>query len=126
MALIGASLVVLGFATLAHLMDLVPKSVSVLGHSRSAVAVMRDSNLNDDEKESALQASALALVRLLMQLLAGSAVAALVPIGLIWLLDMLGLMSFEAVLDTLASWRFLLAATVVGTGVSWAMQRARA
>ena len=126
MALIGASLVVLGFATLAHLMNLVPKSMSVLDHSRGAVAVLRDSNLSDDEKESALQASALGLLRLLIQLLVGSAVAALVPIGVIWLLDVLGLMSFEAVLDMLANWRFLLAATLVGTGVSWALQRARA
>jgi hypothetical protein len=125
-ALIGASLVVLGFAGLAHMMGLVPKSMSVIGRSRGAVAVLRDSNLNDDEKESALQASALGLLRLLMQLLGASAVAALVPIGTIWLLDVLGLMSFEAVLDMLADWRFLLAATVVGTGVSWALQRARA
>jgi len=125
MNLLGASLVVVLFALLVHVLRLVPRAKEAIVVSRASVDVMRDSALDDDVKEKALQKGAVRLLYLSFVLLTGSTVALAAPLGVIWLLDLLGLLSLETVTATLLRWDFILFATVVGVAAYIFFERRR-
>lgn len=114
---LGASLMVVIFAMLIHLVKMVQFSIEVVQQSKRSVAVMLNSELDDDAKEVALRSHAVNLFTLLILLIAGSAVALLAPVGLIWILDLAGFFSFKGVLEILQRWDFLVGATIVGIGI---------
>ncbi len=123
MNLLGATLVVIVFAILVHLLGLVPRTMEVVARSRESTAVLKDPKLDDDAKEKALQGLAMRLFVLLGFLIVGSAVALLAPVGMIWLLDIAGMVSLDGVLDMLQRWEFLIAATILGVGIYLAVWR---
>lgn len=114
MSVIGASLVVAGFAVLAHYIGLLRWTGEVMGHVKKSMSVLKDSQLDDYAKEKALKSSSIKLFRLLGLLIVGSATAVLAPVGLVWLLDAIDLMSLDEVMDMLMRWDFLMTATIVG------------
>lgn len=114
MDLLGASLCVIVFALLLHLVRLVDRTRDVLAIGRESAATMRDATLSDEEKEKAVQRGALRLFGLLFVLLLGSAACLLLPLALIWLLEFAGLFSLRGVLGMLARWDFLLGGTILG------------
>ena len=123
MNLIGASLVVIAFAVLAHYIGLVRWTGEVMLHARQAAAVLQDSALDDLAKEKAMQVAAIQLFKLLGLLILGSLAAVTLPIGAIWLADAGVLLSFDDVLAMLVRWEFLLAATVIGFTVFFLLHR---
>lgn len=123
MSLIGASLVVIAFAVLAHYIGLARWTGEVMVHSRQAAAVLQDNSLDDLAKEKAMQVAAIQLFKLLGLLIMGSLTAVSLPIGAIWLADTGGLLSFDDVLAMLVRWEFLLAATVIGCTVFFVLHR---
>jgi hypothetical protein len=123
--LLGACLVIVAFAALAHRCGLVAKTRASLAHTRTALEVLRSPGLDDAAKEAALQAGARTLGVLLLELLGGTALAALVPLAGVWLLDLAGLMSLAAVLDLLQRWDFLLAVAGIMTLAAWWWARRR-
>lgn len=125
MSLIGASMVVIAFAVLAHYIGLARWTGEVMVHSRQAAAVLRDSTLDDLAKEKAVQVAAIQLFKLLGKLIMGSIAAVSLPIGAIWLADTGGLVSFDGVLAMLVRWEFLLAATGIGFMVFFVLHRIR-
>ena len=122
-AIIGASLVVIGFALLAHYIGLIRWTSEVMTHSVEAAAILQDASLDDLAKEKAMQTAAIALFRLLGLLVIGSIIAICAPLGVIWLADKTGLLSFDAVMAMLLRWEFLLAATVLGFAVFFGLRR---
>lgn len=123
MSVLGALLVVAGFVVVLHVMRLVPKGAEVASASRAALAVIRDPELDDDAKASLMQRQAKRLFALFLLLTFGGAAALLLPLGLVWGLDALGLLSFESVIAMLLSWQFLLATTLAAALALWAHRR---
>lgn len=112
---VGGAVVVVGlFVWLVHVLKLVPLAKDAIAISRRSAAIMGDSTLDDDAKETAIQQSAVRLIKLSFLLLVGSAVALAAPMGVIWLLEVVGLVSLDAVVTILLRSDFLVLATVVG------------
>jgi hypothetical protein len=124
MALAGAIFLVVGFVVLVKVFGLLGKCSEVLDLARTSLAVLRNPSLDDDAKESALQSIAVKLFALFLLLTAGAALALVLPAGLIWVLDLLHVVSLRAVLELTLSWQFLLASTVVGV-IAWRLMRGR-
>jgi hypothetical protein len=120
---LGALVVVAGFLVILHVARLVPKGVEITSVSRTALAVVRDPDLDDDAKAALMQRQAKRLFMLVLVLTCGGAAALLVPVGLIYALDVAGLFSFDGVMATLMSWQFLLATSVGSVAIFWAIAR---
>lgn len=109
----GAIFLVVGFIWIFKAFGLVEKSTRVVDISRRAVSDLRDDSLDDDAKESAMQDYAKQLLALFFLITIGGIAAVLLPAAVIWGLDRLQLLSYEAVLGVALSWTFLLATTVL-------------
>ena len=112
---IAASFLVVGFVVLAHLCGMVERSKDVVAVSRRSLGVIRDSGLSDHAKEVALQKDAKQLFRLFLALSFGAAAALLLPAGVLWLCDWLGLLSLEAALYVAVSPTFLIISGILAT-----------
>ena len=126
MTLGAAIFAVIGFALVARGAGLVRNTGAVFARTQDAVGIMRSRELDDEEKEKALQRHALGLFGLLGKLVLGSAAALGAPLALVWLLEAAGVLSLAAVLDTLVEPRFLVAATAIGFAVHYLGGRIRA
>lgn len=115
----GAVFLVVGFVTLLNVLGVPRRSRLVLDIGRRSVSDLRNPELTDDAKERALQAHSLKLFNLFFQLAVGGAAAIVLPGAVIWLLDRVGIVSFDAVMATTVSWQFLLVSSMVATLYFW-------
>ncbi len=113
MTWVAGLFLVVGFLAIARLLRLVARADEVLARSRAALGDMRDPALSDLEKEQRVQGHASRLMLLFVVLTLGLALALGVPLGIVWLADRVGVVSFDATLDLALSWPFLLIACVV-------------
>lgn len=99
---------------------------NALAVSKTAAAVLGDPAATDDDKEKAAQRCSAQLFGLFLLILFSFVGALLAPLGVLWALDRVGLISLHAALGMLMSVRFLIITTVVGTaiGVLWPRFRA--
>lgn len=123
MTILAATFVVVAFALLAHFIGLIRWTTEVMTHAREASAVLGDASLDDLAKEKAIQRTALSMFKLLGLLLIGSIAALGFPIGAVWLADIVGVLSFDAVMAMLVRWEFLLVATVAGFGIFYLLRK---
>ncbi len=110
---VGAVLVVGLFAILIHVIGLVGTTKEVLTVGRQAAATLRDTTLTDEEKERRTQQNSLRLFRLLTVLVFGIAIALFLPLALIWLMQLVSLVSLGGVMDMLLRWDFIIGVTVL-------------
>ena len=82
---------------------------------------LRDAALSDDQKEALMQKQSLQLFGLFFMILACVAGALLAPIGVLWVLDRMKVVSLEAVLKITMSVSFLVGCTLVGVLASLAV-----
>ena len=122
MALAGAIFLVIGFVALVRIFGLVRRCGEVFDLARASLAVLRSSSLDDAAKESALQSHATRLFSLFFLLTAGAGLALALPAGIIWILDVLQVVSLRSVIDVTLSWQFLLGSTLVGIA-AWRFTR---
>ena len=118
MALAGAIFLVVGFVALVRMFGLIKKCGDVFELVKSSLAVLRNPALDDDAKESALQSHATRLFSLFLFLTLGAALALGLPAGMIWILDVLHVVSLRAVIEVALSWQFLLGSTLFGV-LAW-------
>lgn len=107
-AWIAAGFLVVGFLVLLRLFGLVENSRRVVAISRRSLEVIRSPSLSDEAKQTALQSDAKQLFRLFFVLAFGGAAAVLLPLGVVWLGDRLGLLSLTSVLAVALSPAFLI------------------
>lgn len=119
----GALLVVVVFILMLHVLGLRHMGLEVTAISQRALAVLRDSELDDDAKGALMRRQAKRLFVLFFFLTFAGAAALLAPVGLIYALDVVGLISFEGVMGMLVSWEFLLATTAASLLVIWALAK---
>jgi hypothetical protein len=106
-----AALVVVTFALTVAWLDLPARAREVGARSLEGFDALRDPELDDRAKEEALRRVALRLFGLLGLLVGGSALALGLPMLGVWLLELGGVASLEAVLAMLERPDFLAAAT---------------
>ena len=110
---VGASLLVLGFLAVIHVLGLVRRASVTFDLSRRALADLRNPELDDDAKEKALQAHARGLFGVFFVVVLTFAVAFFLPLGVLWLLDAVGILSYDGAMDVAMSWPFLVVSAVV-------------
>ncbi|MFC1997550.1 hypothetical protein ACFLXI_08105 [Chloroflexota bacterium] len=113
MALVGGVIVALGFIGLIKLFGLVEKNIRVIEIAKSAVLIVRDANLDDYQKEIALQKYAKTLLSLFFLITTTTILAIAIPFGVIWLMELANLLSVKEVIDMITSLEFVIATVII-------------
>lgn len=122
----GAVLLVVGFIIFMKLFSLAEKSLQVVHISKSAVKIVRNRNLNDHQKEIAMQKHAKELLSLFFSITLGSIVAITIPFAFIWLLEFVGILTVDAVIEITLSLEFIIATLVITIGYFWLIRKKNA
>lgn len=125
MTLILAGLVVVTFGLIIERAGLVGYARQVTERASACVKVLRDSSLDDDAKERLMREQSVRLLGLLGLLIAVSALAILLPLGAVWLLEQIGVGSFDGVLAMLERPAFLVGASILGFATYMVIHRVR-
>ena len=119
----AAVLLVGGVIALIKVFGLLPRALQAVRTSRSALDVMKDSELGDDRKESLLQAYSLSLLKSSLDLLIRGAGSIAIPVGVLWALEFAGVLSLKAILDITLSWPFLLGSVTAAIAAFWLLEK---
>ena len=114
---VGAIFLVIGFVVLIQLLGVTKKSRNVVRIALHSMKIIGSPRLSDRQKESKLQKNSLRLFGLFFVLALGGAIAILIPLGILWLGDRLGLLSLSAVLATTVSPVFLIVSSIVAIAI---------
>ncbi len=114
---VGAIILVVGFVVLIQLLGVTKKSRNVVRIALHSMKIIGSSRLSDRQKESKLQKNSLRLFGLFFVLAFSGAIAILIPLGVLWLGDRLGLLSLYDVLATTVSPVFLIVSSIVAIAV---------
>ncbi len=113
MTLVGAIVVVLGFIIIVKLFNLVEKSTKVIGIAKSAVSIVRDADIDDYQKEIAMQKYAKELFFLFFLITTITILAIAIPFSFIWLMERAELLTVNEVIDTTLSLEFITVTVVL-------------
>jgi translation initiation factor 2 alpha subunit (eIF-2alpha) len=97
----------------------VTRPFEVVATSQEAYRVLTDSTLTDDAKEAIMQQSAKTLARQFVVISAASLAAVAAPLGVVWVLAALRVVSLKAVILAVVSWQVLLSSTLLVTARAW-------
>lgn len=111
-AAVGVASILL-FMIALWLLRLVPVASGAVATAQGAMAVMRDPALDDAAREKAVQAASLRLMGTFASIVMRGALSLGVSLLPIWLADISGLASGEAVIGFLSRWDVIVTATVV-------------
>ncbi|MDX1540809.1 MAG: hypothetical protein R3349_05345 [Geminicoccaceae bacterium] len=117
MTYLAIALAIAIFCWSLHAFRLVPASLEAVSTARQAAGVMRDPALDDDEKESRVQAAALRLFKLFGTITLRVVAALLLPAVAVVLLAWAGVVDLDAVLEAAISWPVIIVSTVVMVAV---------
>lgn len=109
-------MVVIVFAVLLDRMNIADHARRVTERSADSLNALRDPQLDDLTRERVLRGQAIGLLGLSAGIIGLSGIAVIVPLGVLWLMDLAGLASMPGVLAVLQRPAFLLVATAIGSG----------
>ncbi|MCH8868293.1 MAG: hypothetical protein J4N30_02360 [Chloroflexi bacterium] len=113
MVLVGEIVVVLGFMLFMKLFGLVGRTKRVAEVAKSALEVIRDSNLDDLQKEKATQRYAKELFSLFFVIAAVSLTALAIPLGIVWTMELANLLTVAEVIEGTLTLQFIGIAAVL-------------
>ncbi|MFQ5347381.1 MAG: hypothetical protein ACE5ED_06010 [Rhodothalassiaceae bacterium] len=117
MVYLALSLSLILFMLLIHLLGIVPRARAILADTRSALAVMRNAQLSEEDKEKAVQKAALAMFGAAASIIARIAVSLVLPALLVLAGAQGGALYEESALITAATdWIFILVASAAMIG----------
>jgi len=122
MAYVGGAILVVGFVVLIKYLKVIEKSSRVLLIARQSVSIIRDTNNSDLQKEIAMQKYSKELLFLFLVIMAGSALAVIIPTALVWLMDLSGILSFQNVIEVVLSWRFIVSSIIISVFLLWILR----
>lgn len=120
----AAAFLVGAFFYLLHLLRVPARAADVVARARQAVAVIRARELDDAQKEAAVQAHSKALFGQFLVITIFAAVALAAPLSVIAALQTFGVVDFDEALARTMSWQVLVGATVLGL-LMWRLLRGR-
>lgn len=120
--ILGAICVVIFFLLL-KVFKVIEFSQRVLVSVQLARTIITNPDLDDLARERAIQAESIKLFRYFFILLIGGAAAFLLPTAALWLVGLTGLVSFEDVITTMASWPFILVFSLLSLLCIWLYRR---
>ena len=123
MSLLGALFLLIGFVLIIKVFNLVEKVGDVMRIAKSALADIHDPDMHDDAKGIALRKYSIRLFALFITLMLGFVLAVFVPVGLIWILSLAGLISFDNVIATAFSYEFILVSTILLFAYLWLVHK---
>ena len=123
MTIFYASLIVVVFIAIAHLLELPKQTTEVMQRSKAAAADLRSRTLSDEEKETLVQGHAIRLMRLFVMITGSCALALGVPIGIVALLELAGVAELEPVLEATITWEFLTASSLIICALVFVVRR---
>ena len=112
MELAGGIVIVLGFLIFVKIFGLVEKSTKVISIAKSSMSIVQNANLDEYEKEIAMQKHAKQLFALFFFITLGSITALAVPFGLVWLMELAKILTVNKVIETTLSWEFITATLI--------------
>lgn len=124
MATVCAALATLAFFALLIVLKVVERAGQSLATMRRALADLKAAS-TDEARERISQQASLAAARLFLAITASVLAAAAAPLALVYGLDRLALVSFDAVVAVMASPVFILASVAVGLAAWLATRRLR-
>ncbi len=113
MVIIGGIVLVVGFVVFLKLFGVVERSRKVIETSKSSMGIINDRNLDDYQKESALQQHAKELLLQFLLILAGSAAAFFISYGIIWLMELSDLVKVDEVIELTLSLKFIASIVII-------------
>lgn len=113
---LGGAFIVVVFFGLLKVFKVIAVSKEVIALSGSVMSTM-NSDMSDLEKEKAMQSFSIRLFKYFFGIMIGSVLAIGIPLLLIWLLQLLGLVSFDEVLETTLTWEFITLSCLVGVAL---------
>lgn len=119
MAWIGGFILVLGFLLFLKLFKVVNKSRDVIDVAKISLSTVRNKELSDLEKEKIMQKNAMKMFPLFLWISIGSILALLIPMALVWLLEQIGIMKLDEVIELSLSWLFIGVSLVVSVLIFW-------
>lgn len=123
MVWLGGIIVVLGFVVLLKLFGLIERSKRVISIAKSSVTVMQDKEMDDLAKEKAMQKNATDLLVLFLIITVLSALAVALPFVLVWIMELIGLVTINEVIELTLSWEFILVAFVLSVAYFWLIRK---
>ncbi|WP_375687576.1 sulfotransferase [Pseudooceanicola sp. LIPI14-2-Ac024] len=114
---------VAGFGIALWKLAIVGIARSAIGAATDGVSSMLDSELDDDQKEVAVRRAGLSLIRSAFDIFWRFAVALAAAAAPIFLADLVGLVSADAVIDLMLSWEYILIVSVLAILVSELLRR---
>jgi len=114
---------VAGFILLIKMLRVVENSSKGIRIATASLSIIRNNQLDDLEKEKQLQENSVQLFKIFVLILIGVAASLGAPIGLIFLIEILGFVTFKSVLTLTISWEFLLFTSLFGGAVVWFWKR---
>jgi hypothetical protein len=120
---LGVMVLIGGVIALSKALRLFPRALQAVRTSQSALNVMHDPELGDAQKEVLLQRYSLSLLRAFLDLLIRGAGAIAIPMGLLWALEVAGVLSLKAVLALTLSWPLLLGGVFVAIVAFWLLEK---
>ena len=103
----------MGFMIFVKLFGLVSKTAKVATVAKSALDVIRDSDLDDLQKEKASRQYAKELFVLFFVIATGSALALAIPMGVLWLMETANLLTVTEVINATLTLEFIGIAAVL-------------
>lgn len=119
----AALLMVAGFVFLLSRFDLVGKSSRVFRINKEVFRIIKDANMDDLVKEKKMQSYAKILFALFFQILLICCAAIAIPLGLLALMDSIGVLSTQVVLKILLSWQFIIISSICTAALVWFFRR---
>lgn len=110
---LAASVLAVGFIVLLKQLKVIEMSRNVIALSRRVMSVLVDKNLTELDKEKAMQRHSLDFFRYFFFILLGSITALAAPLGMVWLLQQVGITRMDRTLAITLSWQFLVGTCAV-------------
>jgi len=120
---LAASLAVLGFVVALERLGVPATAVEAIRTSRTAVAIVRDGSLSDEEKERSAQAASLTLVKGFVAIGLRTLLAAALFVLVLLAFDLPGLASLGSVTQWLSTWQGIVGMSALV--VLWILVRRR-
>lgn len=119
MTFIGTLILISGFLVFIKLFGLVDKSGKVVELAKDAGSVIRDANLDDYQKEKAMQKNAIKLLTLFILITLSGFAALAIPLAFLCLMEYVNFLKVDKVIEMSLSIEFIAAAIILSIVFFW-------